>query len=529
MPAADNFLLLLSDAVDRTVVNPTASYCWLNLMTHTRSVTDRALLDQVIAAVQERLPEDGLGGYYRALFLDLVSGDFRHLGRAATILTTLAPRDHDRLMAFFYFASQRALLYSNDRSSFLRHLHTMGLPALAPLIAHPVVTDDRPMRPAGPLRRVALVAPELLSSSHPPTRMLLDQAGVLIQNGIAVSLFACQESMGPDVPHLLGQGADNPLREAKLDEWLVSAPATTTLAITPPRCSLLRRWRDMLPRIEASQPDLVLFVGLHSGLIAHLYQHYPVLGLATNSMAPLAPTDVWLTAQPELHGVEGDYWQTGQLASEAYYHPFRAQRRSCGAAVARSTLAIPADAILMISIGSMLSVQINGPWARRIGAMLDAHPQLHWLLLGGAGEPPPALASFAPGRVHCLAYSDKAMELMAMSDIYVNPPMMGGGLSVSEAMSLGLPVLSLANCDGGDKLGPAAAADHAHYFALLERWVVDPAARASAGAAMGQHFAQHIDLAASGPSLLGACQLAQQRYLRRRAGVPRAVKAPGSS
>lgn len=516
-PAADTSVLLLNDALDRTAANPTASHCWLNLMAQTRALTDGAQLTLLIAAVQARLPDDGLGGFYRALFLDLASGDFRHLGRAASILRTLTPRDQDRMTAFFRFAWQRALLYATDRPGFISHLHDMGLPALAPLIAYPAAAYSGPDRTEGPLRRVALVAPELLSPRHPPTRMLLEQAEVLIQHGIAVSLFACQESMGPDFVHLLGQGAVTPWQHAELDDWIARAPAGTGLAIAAPQYSLTRRWHDMLPHIEAAQPDLILLVGLHSGLIPHLYQRYPVLGLATSSMAPLAPTDVWLTAQAALHGVQGDYWQSGQPASEAYYHPFRARRRRCDAAVARSTLAIPDDAVLMISIGNMLHEQIHGPWAGRMGGVLDAHPQLHWLLLGGKGQLPPALAALAPGRVHVLAHTSEAMALTAMCDIYLNPPMMGGGLSVSEAMSLGLPVLSLADCDGGDKLGPAAAADAARYFAVLERWIVDPDARASAGAASRQRFAQCIDLDVSGPSLLGACQLARQRHRQRRA------------
>jgi hypothetical protein len=515
MLPVDGSALMLSDALDRTAVNPTGSHCWLNLIAQTRAVTEATLLEQAIVAVKARIPDEGLAGFYRSLYLDLASGDFRHLGRAAALLTTLAPRDQDRLVSFFRFGWQRALLYAKDRPSFIRLLHVMGLPALAPLIGYPAAPASRGARPSGALARVALVAPELLSPRHPPTRMLLEQAEVLIQNGIAVSLFACQESMGPDFAHLLGQGAGGAILDTDIDEWMARAPAGTGLSIASPRFSLMRRWYEMLPQIEAAQPDLVLVVGLHSGLIANLYARYPVLGLATNSMAPLVPTDVWLTAQPALDGVEGDYWRTGQPASRAWYHPFRARRRDCGAAVARSSLSIPDDAVLMISVGNMLAEQIDPAWAERMGAILAAHPQLHWLLLGGAGQLPPALAPHALGRVHCIAHSNNAMALMAMSDIYLQPPVMGGGLSVSEAMSLGLPVLSLADCDGGDKLGPAAAADAAHYFALLERWIADPAARASAGAALRQHFAQHIDLDASGPSLLGACRLAQQRYLRR--------------
>ncbi|MFA9217549.1 MAG: glycosyltransferase, partial [Sphingomonadaceae bacterium] len=453
-----NAALLLDDALQRTSVNPTASHCWLNLMAQTRALSDGEQLAQLIAAVQARLPAHGLAGFYRAMFLDLASGELQHLGTAAALLATLEPCDQDRLAAFFHFAWQRGLLYARDRPTFVRHLYSMGLPALATRMGYPA-TVTPPLRRPGPLRRVLLVAPELLSPHHPPTRMLLEQAEVLAQAGVEVSLLACQETMLPDFIHLLGQGSSIASRQAELGPWLERAAPGTQLLIADPRYSLMRRWHDMLDQIAAIEPDLVLFVGLHSGLINDLYQRYPVLGLATNSMAPLVPTDVWLTAQPALHGSEGDVWQLGQPPSLAYYHPFRARRRPCGAPAQRVDLGIPDAALLMISIGNQLATQIDGPWAARMGALMDAEPQLHWLLLGGSGAAPAALAAHAPGRVHALGHASNAQELIAMSDVYLNPPMMGGGLSVSEAMALGLPVLSLHECDGGDKLGSAAVAD----------------------------------------------------------------------
>ena len=514
MASTDDHLLLLSDAVDRTLVNPTGSYCWINLMAHTREITNAALLAQVIAAISNHVADHGLGGFYRAVFLDVATGDFRHFGRAAAILAGLAPRDQDRLTAFFHVVWQRALLYANDRPTFVHNLRTMGLPALAPLIGYDDDVAPRP-RAATALRRVALVSAELTSPRHPPTRMLLEQAEVLARQGIAVGLFTCQETMGPDFAHLLGRPPANVPTETALDAWLAAGPAGAKLAVANHRLSMVRRWQSLLPHIDAYAPDLVMFIGLHSGLVNTLYRRYPVLGMATNSVQPMVATDVWLTAQAALHGKQGDFWQAQLPASVAYYHPFRARRRACGAPAARATLQIPADAILMISIGSHLDVKIDGPWADSMCEAMRRHPRLHWLLLGGSGQRPRALAEFGDGRVVCMAHVEGAMELMAMSDIYINPPMMGGGLSVTEAMSLGLPVLSLADCDGGDKLGAAAAGDLPAYFAQLDIWALDAAARSAAGAHLRQHFAQAIDLDASGPSLLAACRLAQQRYQRR--------------
>lgn len=520
MVSTDNPLLLLSDAIDRVVVNPTGGHCWLNLMTLTREVTDAAVLKQVITVIGNHVADQGLAGFYRAVFLDVATGDFSQFGRAAMILAGLTPRDQDRLTAFFHVAWQCALLYANDRPTYIDNLRTMGIPALAPLIGYDDGTLVKPLA-ATPVRRVALISAELLSQRHPPTRMLLEQAEVLAREGVAVNLFACQATMGPDFAYLLGREPPNYPKETSLDTWLASGPPDTRVVVANHRLSMVRRWQSLLPHIDAYAPDLVMFIGLHSGLVNALYQRYPVLGMATNSIQPMVATDVWITAQKALHCQENDFWQAGLPASLAYYHPFRARRRTCGAPTPRALLRTPVDAVLMISIGSHLDVKIDGPWATRMCEAMRKHPHLHWLLLGGSGKLPRALAEFGNGRVVCMGYTDEAMECMAASDIYINPPMMGGGMSVAEAMSLGLPVLSLADCDGGDKLGATAVADMDAYFAKLDVWAVDSAARAADGAHLGRHFAQEIDLDASGPSLLEACSLAQQRYQRRMAGANR--------
>lgn len=515
---ADDATLLLLDALDRTMAHPAGGHCWINLMAQTQALalTNPAALVEVAGFVRSRLPDSGLPGFYRAAYLDIISADLGQAAQAVAHLAHLQPRDQDRMAAYFHVCWQRALLRAADRPEFERNLRSMGTQTLTRMIGFPATGLMVTRSPsANVIRRVAIVGPLLLSPRHPPTRMLLDLATVLARCGMEVKIYSSQEAIVPDSAHLLGQSAISVAGTVDIDACREVLAQNVAITVSDHRYSLMRRWHDMLRLIDSESPDLVILVGLHSGLIDNLYQRYPVLGLATNSVAPLAATDVWLTAQPALHGTVSDYWQSGQPASQAYYHPFRARRRACAAAIPRQTLGIPEDALLLISVGNRLPDLIKGPWAARMGALMQRWPQLHWLLLGGHGQLPPALNGLAAGRLHTRAHAEQVMEIMAGCDIYLNPPMMGGGLSVSEAMSLGLPVASLAHSDGGDKLGGMAAPDEDAYFTQLEQWIVDPAARAAAGASLRRHFDSAIDLAQSGPSLLAACELARQRFLQR--------------
>jgi glycosyltransferase involved in cell wall biosynthesis len=518
MHSDDQQRLLLGDALDRLAANPTANHLWLHLMQLIRGITDARLLAEVVR-LATLVPGEGLVGFYRATVLDLATGDPVFLQQACACLQTIAPPDLDRYGAFYDVAWQRVLLYANNRTEYIRRLKAVGLPQLSLLIGRQLARDlpAAPAQvPAEPqLRRVALVAPQLATPLHPPTQMALDQARTLIQQGVEVSLFSCQEAMAPDLRHLLGSGTDTPPLQADLQAWLDSAGPPVKLYVADHRVSLRRRWLDMLGLIDAYAPDLVLFVGLHSGLVSALYRRYPVLGMSTNSIAPMVPTDAWLTAQQALADTVSRPWHEEFPDSLACYHPFRVRRKTAAPALTRGNLGVDDDAVLCISMGTHLRIKISGEWAQRMVAAMQRHPKLVWLLVGGDGGLPPALAGLAPARLRLQAYTPQAAQWLAASDIYLNPPIMAGGFSVAEAMAQGIPVLALVDGDGGDKAGDEAVANLDDYFTRLDALAADPALRRASGERMRARFDHALDLAASGPSLLAACRQAMQRHRRR--------------
>jgi hypothetical protein len=520
MTSSDQQHLMLSDALDRVAANPSASHLWLNLTKLMRGISSSELLANVVRAITAMVPDHGLAGFYRASALDLATGEPALLPQACACLQALAPTDLDRCTAFFDLSWQRALLYTDGRAAFRQRLKDIGLPELSLLIGRQLTrygaTQARPLDASTttipPLRRVALIAPHLATPAHPPTLMALDQARTLLQQGVEVNLFSCQEGVVPDISHLLGTGAGNQQLPTDLQAWLGTVDAHVRVHLSDTAVSLPRRWLGMLQQVDAFAPDLVLFVGLHSGLVSALYQRYPVLGLSTNSIAPIVPTDAWLTAQVELADKLSRPWSDEFPESMACHHPFRVRRKDPGEALPRASLGLADDATLLISMGAQLQLKIDGEWAKRMCAAMERHPKLVWLLLGGDGKLPPALAGLAPGRVLLQKYTTQSMRWLAASDLYIHPPIMGGGFSVAEAMSLGIPTLALADSDGGDKAGGHAVASLDDYFAQLDALAGDAALRRERGQQMRTHFDTTLDLAASGPSLMAACQTAQRRH-----------------
>lgn len=519
MPSDQLSLLLLSDAIDRVIANPTAAHCWLNLMTQARAVTQAETLGEAARLLAAAVPDQGLPGYYLAGFLDMATGESRHVARAVACLEQIAPRDLDRHLAFFHVACQRALLYAPGREGLRRRLLEGHVPALAAAIAADVATRlplpprNRVVTRTGGIARVAILAPVLAHVQHPPTQMALHQAQVLMREGVAVRLFTCQESHIPDQLALVGTGASIPGDAMQLDQWCEENGVPVHGA--DPRFSILRRYRDMLQAIGAFDPDVVLLVGLHSGLIGSLFPDYPVLGLGSNSIAPMAATDVWLTAHAELDGSVAATWDDAFPASLARHHSYRLWRKPLKHAFSRASLGLADDALVLISVGNQLDQHIAGAWAARMAALLQERASLTWLLVGGSGAMPAALAQLPADRLRVLAHVPEGWEITARCDVYVNPPMMGGGFAVAEAMSLGIPVVSFAGSDGGDKVAARAVDGIDAYFARLTVLLDDGALRRREGETMRAHFDTILDLARSGPGLLEACAQAEARYALR--------------
>jgi glycosyltransferase involved in cell wall biosynthesis len=285
---------------------------------------------------------------------------------------------------------------------------------------------------------------------------------------------------------------------------------------------MMGRWLGMLDTIGQFDPDLVMFVGLKSPLVFPLYAARPVLALGIHAVAPMVPADVWLTADPSQAGVTSVEWDGALPAAFGHYHPFRIKLGPEGAPLVSAELGIETEQLAMITVGARLNTEITGPWAARMLAMLARHPQLVWVLAGGQGRLPPALAGADPAQIRLLPHRTDLRSVLRCCDLYVNPPRVGGGFSAAEAMAEALPVLAYADGDAGSKLGDMAPRDEQSYFDRLEALLASPALRAATGAAMQAHFRSSLDLDRAGPSLRQACELALERFRARQAcGTPR--------
>jgi glycosyltransferase involved in cell wall biosynthesis len=445
----------------------------------------------------------------RLTFLARATGEPRFEDAAAAQVLAVEPSDPDRLAAFMAYRWLSALQYLEGRADFTAALSAGRVPEMAKRLTHEAVqtlpADFLPRVPEE-IRRVAVVVPYVGHQFHTPSVMAVEQCTVLAREGRQVRIFSAQELTPPDASEFRGDGRELMLPPLNAQAWQALLPAGVGMTISDPRFSLEGRWRNLMTMLAGFDPDVVLLVGLYSPLAAALHTVRPVVGISVNTVPPIAPVDVWLTGDPGLAGRET--WGAIFPPPLPVFHPWRIRRSKQSTQVRRAELGLSDAAVVWITAGFRLEHEIKGEWASRVRQLMSRYPNVTWLLIGGTGTLPQALQSAAPGRIHALATRDDLPGVLRCSDVYVNPPRMGGGFSVAEAMAEGLPVTSFAGSDGGDKVGDLALPDMNAYLERLAALTEDPTLRRNMGEVLRKRFTERFDIGASGPALVSACEQA---------------------
>ena len=511
---------LLSDAIERILANPSSEHAWHRF--EALYVKPPAELhSEAVALFSAPILDKGLPGFLRATLLASLPGGTGHLARAGELLLAVSPLDPDRICAFLLFAWGMLLAANCTHADFIAGVASARFAALSQRAAHvlPQQMPVLPQRPVPVVKKIALLAGHLGNIWHTPTRMVLDQLNVLHALGYEVEVFSAQEQMPPDMSSYLGSNCSSftgPIDASQWPAYLnISAPFSFAIHASDMRFSMAQRWRTLLQLIAGFDPDLIFFVGLYGPMLLPLYQCRPVLALGTHAFAPVVPADAWLCADAAHAGLAERHWGLGLPASFACDHPYRIRDTRRAGSVDRAGLGLPADKLILISVGARLPAEIVGPWAQAMLRVLAQQPDSVWLLVGGAGVMPAALVDAADGRVMTLRHQEDIGSLLAASDIYINPPRMGGGFSVAEAMAASLPVVALRGADGGNKMGQMAALGEDDYFLKLQALLESEAARSAIGAQMRVIFEQTLSLANSHPSLEAAIATTLELYQRR--------------
>lgn len=475
--------------------------------------------EAMLARLEAAAPTDGPAAFLRASFLMLHRADWASVCAARAALAPEPALRSEQVNILQLLMPGYLLSLARSHSHALVMLEQAGWPALlhdeAQALIERLEAPASAHAAAGPLRRVAVVAPWLGAAHHPPTRLALDHVKLLRGAGLEVAIFSPEETRAADLGRHCGAPLFNGAGPVEPAAWRTDPPGALPWSADIAR-PIDERRLELVRRLDEFAPDAVLHVGLPSSLLGIVAARHPVLALPSVGLPPLGPADAWLCSTPSSPLAQ-------RVAAEGVTRPVAYAWRASGTAnllrmPARPRAELGADGktLLIVTVGGRLVDEIGGPWADAMIELLRTTPRVRWVLVGGAM--PPTLAAIADRLCVLPRLPETALiATIKACDVMVNPPRLGGGIGVARAMACGLPVVSRDDCDGGDKLGALAAASDAEYFARLRALLADKDARRALGRRAKERHDAELELACALPALLAALDSARERFTARRA------------
>ena len=454
--------------------------------------------------------------FFRALFLVNKTGSLQWLEQAGAALDAWPDAPYLQKLTFVYYVWGYGFSQITDARSFRVLFETAGIPLLlrnegvrlglqwgAPACA--------PAGPDQPLRRVAIVTPALRDFGDAPTRLTLEHAALMASLNLKVKIFSSMDQSGLDAANTLGIQWNMPRYKMDTDSWKPQgASGTFEVEYSSELLPHEIRWQLLADNIAGYAPDLVLFVGFFSPMLEWLYQHFPVVAISIHAQAPIGNVDLWLHQFDQAQEVPVPWPGQQHFALQPYL--YRAVLPEVPA-VSLAPLQLADNALVVISAGFRISQEMPDAWVVQVLRYLDEHPQWVWLIAGE--DQLPASVPAGHDRIRVLPAQQNFTGLLKSCALYLNPPRIGGGVSVLHAMGVGLPVLSLADSDGGNKLGAQAAANLDDYWHQLKTLLSEASTRDSLGKALKERFFRLYDLRQAGPDLITALEEARRHFWQR--------------
>lgn len=119
----------------------------------------------------------------------------------------------------------------------------------------------------------------------------------------------------------------------------------------------------------------------------------------------------------------------------------------------KSDFNIPEDAFVICIVGTRLDDEMSEEFIRMLYELEESTDSLYYLIIGECIKEP--FLRKDERKVQYLGFRQDLLDVIKVSDLFVNPPRKGGGGGACRALSVGVPVVTLPNCDVSSLVGDA--------------------------------------------------------------------------
>lgn len=364
-------------------------------------------------------------------------------------------------------------------------------------------------------KRIVFVAEHILSLYHAPTKMIMDFMLALKRLGYEILVFLCPNDNGLPDELWHGYKSSAPCVVLKKRPWKIAYGGCIFEGYQISMDNIgIKEYRMMLTLMYAWNPMFVFALGVSNPVVDLAGKFTTVVAGEVSTVCPLSDAEVLFRLDRGEEEIEQECARVLKEENQTQFfmnEKFPVIMEESKESYTRAEAGLPDDRFLAAIVGNRLDKEIGDEFVLVMYRLLERVPNLDFVIIGDVLEVREKLAdSRYKNRIYFLGYCRDLMKVYSILDLYLNPKRVGGGFSGAMALTAGIPVVTLPDCDVAYHAGEEfIVKDYSSMAEAVERYANDKEYYSRQAA-----FAKHYKDTNTGQKLIEYTQILIDNVLR---------------
>lgn len=295
--------------------------------------------------------------------------------------------------------------------------------------------------------KIAIIAGQLLSINHAPTKWALDYANMLKENYPKYEIKIFVEDWANYSADTLTWGyayrsGDSSTLKKEHNKYLHK---DIGIYYSNSKLKGLARIKKDIENIVQFNPSVIYKMGSKYNLATDLlYEHYPIVSHTMGGAEDSNYVDIF-TGGYKLESIKQMYEEQGITNYEYMYQQVGIETPKKVEDKTKSQYGLFEDSFILVTVGNRLENEMNIEFVEQIIKSLEENKQVQWLIVGCASLEllERQFKEYIESKqIIFVPYENNLFDLYKICDVYLNPIRQSGGTSAAIAMKAKLPVVS---------------------------------------------------------------------------------------
>ncbi len=336
------------------------------------------------------------------------------------------------------------------------------------------------------INRIVIISDQLLNLNHAPTKIMLEECYTM-QKDLDLEVFLviapirvkdiyenAQSDLGGDIQHqnyidkLCGNnivtyvdGFDGIISyNENKDQKEIQTDITFTICYKEMSIKgvqvlfgqkSLNQQIDVLKLVYCYKPLFVYNMSCINPLADMCMDFTTVVATSMTSEYPISEASIFLHAEKKVLSryIDGDMFCPKHVVMWGKKVSIDKPKK-----IARKKYNIPEDKFVIAIVGNRLEHEINGTFSDALEMIIKIDPSIILLIIGEYNCNNKYFdKTIFKNKIFSIGYQQDLVSIIKLANIYLNPPRQGGGISSLMSLSVGVPVITLPNCDVASNVG----------------------------------------------------------------------------